>query len=105
MSLREEASPIERARELLRELTAEEAAAWSAWAWEARATAPAFVADAAREVAHDVERLRRSLRQFAAEHERVSRCITESADASAFGDEVDPETEDGCGLYPGADTD
>jgi hypothetical protein len=114
VSLRDEASPIERARELLAELDAAEAAAWSAWAWEARASAPAFVADAARDVAHDVERLRRSLRAFAAEHERVfrkaeqareCRCTTENANASAFGDEVPAKMTDGCGLYPGADTD
>jgi hypothetical protein len=72
VSLVEEASPVERAREVLRELTEEDAAAWAAWAWEARATLPAYVADAAREVAHDVERIRRSLRQFVAEHERAA---------------------------------
>jgi hypothetical protein len=69
---REEAAAVERGRELLRELDEHEGGAWAAWAWEARATAPAYVADAAREVAHDVERLRRSLRAFVAEHERAA---------------------------------
>ena len=101
MSLREEASPVERAREVLRELTAEDAAAWSAWAWESRATEAAYVADAAREVAHDVERLRRSLRAFVAEHERAHARGLERGSASGVGlsplprrnetDEAEPE--------------
>jgi hypothetical protein len=66
MRWRDEAAAVERALELLRELPDTEAGEWSAWAWERIDDEPAA---AARLVSHDVEKLRRSLRRFVAEHE------------------------------------
>ncbi len=68
-----EASSVERARELLRELDGDETAAWNTWAGQSRAEGSATVADAARDVAHDVERLRAKLLRFVNEYERAAR--------------------------------
>ena len=102
---RADAAPVERARELLRELDAEEAGEWSALAWNERGTMKADQQEASRAVAYDVERLRRSLRRFVAEDSRNADASARKRNASAFGDDVPAEKPDGCGLYPSADFD
>ena len=94
------ASPVERARELLRELDSDEGGEWSAWSWEAQLQgAPDRIVDAARDVAHGVEKAQRALRRFVAEIERPPRVLESE---SSLRDDV-RLSDDGCGLYPPED--